>query len=219
MADEFDEFEDDFGEVAEEDFEPEEPSEEGRQEQEREKKEIKSIPDFIKAVVEHKYFKFALIAIGVIILIIVTTIIIGALSQPSVYEEEIKTPFYYSLPLYRFKLDEEITINRNEENNTDLFRAPEVRVPYILLKLELVFDLKYKDKYVESLEQAKYQIQNFVVNTFKDEMTYEELNNNAKRQEVYEESREYINRILEQPIIKEILEIRFEASLMKRRIE
>jgi flagellar basal body-associated protein FliL len=194
MAEEFDAFDTDFGDT--DDFELEEGSE-ARSDKEKEKNPFKLL---LK--------KFLGLSRGIQVLIVATPIIVlGIILLISVVSsqgvpEQIKTPYYYPLEEYTFKLDEFVN----------------GRVPYVRLKLELVFDDKFRD-YKEELDRAAIQIQNEVIKYFRQRMTYQDIEegNFAKRQDIYNEAMEYINRMLDEPIVKEIMEVKFEAALMRPR--
>lgn len=193
MADEFDAFDEDFEMVYPTDTEGASDISETREEQES--NPLKAI---LKKILENKYLKVGIILGLLAIVIIFAILIISNTGKPS-YDEAMVNPNYYSLPEYKFWLDE----------NIDGYS------PYILLQLELVFDTKYKT-YESKIGDASYQIQNRIINDFVKNMTYYDIKSVEKRKEVYKRSMEYINRILDTPIIKEVLESRFEMDLMRR---
>lgn len=197
MVDEFDAFDDDF-DVSDDDFETESSDIESFDDVKS--TEDKSIKAIISKIVNSKYFKIGLIALIGLVVILSAVLIIGAVTKPSIREEEIETPFYQELSEYRFKLDE--TINNH--------------IPYVLLKLELIYDKKYKS-YSKTIEEASYQIEDKIVSLFINNMTFDKINNVDLRKEIYNNAKEYINTLLDKPIIKEILESRFEVVLMEKR--
>lgn len=197
MADEFDAFSNDFEMT--DDIEAQDDDLQSISEGKKEKNPLKLIINFFKSV-----NKKILIAIGVVILIIIATpIVIAVVNQPSILEEEIKNPYYYALPEYKFKLDDMVN----------------GKIPYIRLRLELVFDKKYKG-YEKEFEKAKYQIADRIKKDFIEKVDYREdiENGNVQgRQRIYEESLAYINRLLDRAVVKDIMEVKFEYYLMQPR--
>ncbi len=194
MAEEFDAFDTDFGEA--DDFELEEGSQPSA-EKEEEKNPLKLI--LKKFLGLSRGTQVLIIAIPIVIIAII--VLVNVVTNVGV-PEQIKTPYYHPLEEYSFKLDELV----------------DGKVPYVKVKLELVFDDRFRD-YKVTLENASFQIRNKIVTDFRDEITYQDIEegNYLKRQKVYNDAMVYINRILDEPIVKEIMEVKFEAALMKPR--
>ncbi len=140
--------------------------------------------------------KALIVAVPVVVVLVV--VLVNMSTKPKV-PDDIENPYYYSPKEYKFKLDEYV----------------EGKVPYIKLQLELTFDNSFKST-SKVLDDAYYQIREDVVKRFKRNISYKDLSGNdlKKRQKVYEESMDYINRLLGDPIVKEISEVIFETALV-----